>query len=182
MAVAPKSKQGKPQPSARASKVARVAAAIPAVLSAAEPTLATMNYAQVFRASPTLRIEMIKSGVSAQNVVTMATDLGRSQAQVVESLGLAISTFNRKLHSRQPLSLDESERVLGLAKLVGQVQVMVAESGDSRDFDAHRWFANWIDAPVPALGGHRPVEYLDTAEGRDMVSGLLAKMQSGAYA
>ena len=181
MAVVSKSTPGKAQSIARASKVGRVAKAIPALLSAAEPSLATMDYAQVFRASPTLRIGMIKSGVSAQDVVAMAETLGRSQVQVMETLGLAVSTFNRKLARRQLLSLDESERVLGMAKLVGQVQVMVEESGDARAFDAHRWFANWIDAPVPALGGHRPSEYLDTAEGRDMVSSLLGKMQSGAY-
>jgi len=101
---------------------------------------------------------------------------------LLQDLGLAVSTFNRKLANRQVLSRDESERVLGLAKLVGQVQVMVEQSGDVRGFNANHWFANWIDTPVPALGGHRPCEYLDTAEGRDLVSGLLAKMQSGAYA
>jgi putative toxin-antitoxin system antitoxin component (TIGR02293 family) len=178
----PKIAPRKSQASIVEKKVGRSREHLPSVLSAAEPVLTAMDYAGVFRASPTLRIAMIRSGVRAQEVVSMAAALGRTQVQVVETLGLAVSTFNRKLAHRKPLSLDESERVIGLAKLVGQVQVMVEESGVAAGFDANHWFANWIDAAVPALGGHRPIEYLDTSEGRDMVSNLLGKMQSGAYA
>ena len=35
---------------------------------------------------------------------------------------------------------------------------------------------------MPALGGERPVELMDTMEGQTLVSNLLAQMQSGAYA
>ena len=36
--------------------------------------------------------------------------------------------------------------------------------------------------PVPALGGARPIDLMDTMEGQALVSTTLAQLQSGAYA
>jgi len=68
------------------------------------------------------------------------------------------------------------------ADLVRQVEQMVAESGNPEGFDAGQWLAAWMERSVPALGGKRPAEYMATAEGRALISQLLAMMQSGAYA
>ncbi|MFT4439255.1 MbcA/ParS/Xre antitoxin family protein [Caballeronia sp. 15715] len=68
------------------------------------------------------------------------------------------------------------------ADLVHQVQKMVTESGEPEGFEAGQWLAAWMERSVPALGGRRPVEYMDTVEGRALISQLLAMMQSGAYA
>ncbi len=35
---------------------------------------------------------------------------------------------------------------------------------------------------MAALGGKRPADLMDTAEGQAIVSNLVARMQSGAYA
>lgn len=77
---------------------------------------------------------------------------------------------------------EQGERVVALAKMIGQVQTMVAESGDPEGFDAAQWLASWLERSVPALGGRCPGEYMDTAEGRELLSQLLAMTQSGAYA
>ena len=66
--------------------------------------------------------------------------------------------------------------------VVGQAEAMVKESGNPRRFDAAKWVGAWLEEPQPALGGKRPAELMDTAEGRGMVADLLARMQSGAYA
>ena len=58
----------------------------------------------------------------------------------------------------------------------------VEESGDPTDFDAPAWTATWLDRPLPALGGRKPADFMDTAEGQQLVSNLIARMQSGAYA
>jgi len=47
---------------------------------------------------------------------------------------------------------------------------------------AARWVMTWLGQPLPALGGRRPTELTGTAEGRALVSDLLAQRQSGAYA
>ncbi|WP_176668768.1 MbcA/ParS/Xre antitoxin family protein [Variovorax sp. SG517] len=42
--------------------------------------------------------------------------------------------------------------------------------------------AQWLDQPLSALNGQRPGDLMDTAEGQAMVSRLLSRIQSGAYA
>lgn len=102
--------------------------------------------------------------------------------QLYAWVGIPRATATRKLRLQGTLNQDESERVLGLARLIGHVQQIVAESGDDRDFDAGSWTAAWLSQPVPALGGRCPGEFVDTADGRELIAGLLARMQSGAYA
>jgi uncharacterized protein (DUF2384 family) len=69
----------------------------------------------------------------------------------------------------------------GIDMLVAQVRTMVRESGDLTDFDSEAWVRRWLERPHPALGGRRPAEFMDTREGRNQVSDLLARQQSGAY-
>jgi uncharacterized protein (DUF2384 family) len=58
---------------------------------------------------------------------------------------------------------------------------MVDESGDPRGFNAAEWVAQWLDAPLQALGGRRPAELMDTAEGQAIVANLLERIHSGVY-
>ena len=102
--------------------------------------------------------------------------------RLAAALGLARATVDRKARQNKALSADETSRLMGLARLVGQVQAMVAESGDTDGFNAAEWTARWLEQPLPALGGRRPAELMDTSEGQDIAAGLLARMQSGAYA
>jgi uncharacterized protein (DUF2384 family) len=39
-----------------------------------------------------------------------------------------------------------------------------------------------LERPNKALGSKAPGEFMDTADGRALVAGLVAQMQSGAYA
>ena len=67
-------------------------------------------------------------------------------------------------------------------RLLRQVEILVAESGDPTSFDAKAWLASWLGRPIPAFGGARPREFLGTEEGRQLVSQAITQMQSGAYA
>lgn len=80
------------------------------------------------------------------------------------------------------LSVAERERRVGLTKLIDQVASIVEESSELEGFNATQWFNDWITLPALALGGRKPAELLDTSEGREMVSKLLAQMQSSAFA
>ncbi|MEO9190059.1 MAG: MbcA/ParS/Xre antitoxin family protein [Acetobacteraceae bacterium] len=42
--------------------------------------------------------------------------------------------------------------------------------------------SHWLNDPLPALGGARPIDLMDTMEGQTLVSTTLAQLQSGAYA
>lgn len=139
-------------------------------------------YARVYTASPEDRIIMIRRGVPASDTKKIVKDLGVEQNVLHRALGFKTATVNRKVTRNDPLSSDESERLLGLAKLVGQLETIVSESGEPAAFDAARWLSRWLREPLPALGGQMPMSFLDTMEGQALVSDALARIQSGAYA
>jgi len=143
---------------------------------------AKFSYLGVYRASPFERIEMIKNGVLATEVKRVFKDLAIGQGEAFRALRLSPATVNKKAKQGQILSRGETERVIGIVKLVGQVEAMIQESGNPEGFDAVAWMARWLKEPLPAFGGVRPVDLIDTMEGQALVSMALTQMQSGAYA
>lgn len=149
---------------------------------ALEAAIKAGRYRNVHRANVTFRVEAIRHGLSATVMKQMADHMAISQERLYGTLGLPRATVVRKARQHALMNPDESERLLGLAELIGQVQEMVARTGDPTDFDAAKWVAQWMEQPLPALGGKRPAEWMDTAPGRQLVSDTIARMESGAYA
>lgn len=136
-----------------------------------------------FHLSPLERADLVKRGMPARAVQEMSAAMGLPREQFMRVTGLARSTVERKIAARRTLSEAESEKLVGVSRLIGQVDAMVHESGEApADFDAARWFAAWMAQPVPALGGRCPQELLDTADGREALATLLLQMKSGVYA
>jgi len=142
---------------------------------------AAVSFLGLYLASPEERIAMIREGIPAAEAKRIVGELFATQGAALEALKLSTATVNKKAKLGERLSPEESERVFGIARLVGQVEAMVAESGDATGFDARAWMARWLSEPLPALGGARPVEFMDTMEGQGLVSAALSRMQSGAY-
>ncbi len=142
----------------------------------------SFNFIDLYRASPFDRIGIIRAGVSARKVKYFITQLHLDQQVMFEALNLKTATMNKKAARDELLSTEDSERVVGLAKLVGQLEAMVEESGDKEGFDAPEWLSRWLREPLPALGGGKPIDLLDTMEGQALVSRALSQIQSGAYA
>jgi putative toxin-antitoxin system antitoxin component (TIGR02293 family) len=141
-----------------------------------------LSYLSVYRAPSLERISLIKQGVPAADVKRLLTDLNLGLGVGFKALNLSTATVNKKAKTGDLLSSEESERVIGLARLVGQLEAMVEASGDPSGFDANAWIARWLAEPLPAFGGARPLDLIDTMEGQGLVSSALAKLQSGAYA
>lgn len=136
-----------------------------------------------FSLSPLERVRLVKQGVPARTVQDLSAAMGLPREQLMRALGLARSTLERKIAARHRLSGPESEKLVGLSRLIGQVDAMVSESGaQAAGFVAARWFARWMAEPAAALGGLCPQELLDTADGREALSALLGQMQAGVYA
>lgn len=136
----------------------------------------------LYRATGLERVQMIREGVPAIFLERIVRKMGIPKERLYATLRLPRSTVDRKIRNNEALSPEHSERVIGLERIIGQVEVMVGESGDPQDFDANRWVGEWLERPLPALGGARPAEFMDTMEGQELVSRLLAQSQSGAYA
>lgn len=144
-----------------------------------QPTSA--SYAEFFLASPFSRIERIKAGIDANEAKRIFAALALAQSSAFSGLKLSAATVNRKAAKNETLPPSESERVLGMARLLGQLEVMVKESGNAEGFDVAGWMSRWLKEPLPALCGSRPLDLLDTMEGQTLVSNALAQIQSGAY-
>ena len=140
------------------------------------------TYLGYYEASNVDRIGIVKAGLPARLLTTLADDMHVTRERLYRWLGIARATANRKVKADEVLSQDESERALGIARLVGLVEKIVAESGEPVGFDAAQWTAAWLEGPNNALGGKTPGDFMDTADGRALVAGLVAQMQSGAYA
>lgn len=134
-----------------------------------------------FRASPLERVEIIKRRVPAKYVVTITASMKMTKETLYGALNLARATIDRKVLKKELLNQDESERVLAITRLVGQADNIVRESGEPEGFSAAEWVASWLQRSHPALGGRRPGELMDTADGRELVGDLLARQQTGAY-
>jgi putative toxin-antitoxin system antitoxin component (TIGR02293 family) len=140
------------------------------------------GFVTLYEAPVLTRVEWVKSGVGARDAKIILGQLQVPQGEALTALHIPVATVNRKAKTNAPLSPAEGERVLGVGRLLGQVQTMVRESGNREGFDASAWLSAWMSAPVPALGGARPLDLMDTMTGQALVSQVLAQMQSGAYA
>lgn len=143
---------------------------------------ASLSYLDIYRAEPLQRIEIVKQGVPAAQAKQIISDLDISVAAASKALHVPVATLNRKAKNKEVLAQDESERFIGLARLIGQVQAMVEAAGGAEGFDAKAWTSWWLQEPLPAFGGVRPVDLMDTMEGQALVSDTLGRIQSGVYA
>jgi len=150
------------------------------------------QYGRLYRTQAMERIRLITTGVRAEDAKKWLDIASLGRSATLKALDLPVATFNRKVKAGERLSQAESERVIGFARLVGQVEAMmedagveeagVEDAGGAAGFDAQEWLAQWLTTPVPALGGARPIDLMGTMEGQGLVSQTLAQMSSGAYA
>lgn len=140
-----------------------------------------LPYRDLYRSDRTGRIEMIRHGINAIAFRELASRMRLQQKDLLNALRMSQATVSRKITDQKPLSSADSEKVLGVATLIGQVESLIADSGVSEGFDAAEWVGRWLSAPHRALGGQLPLSYLDTNEGLSLVADLLARQQSGAY-
>jgi Protein of unknown function (DUF2384) len=68
-----------------------------------------------------------------------------------------------------------------MQQLVEQRAALVGKAGKFDRFDAPEWVADWLSRPCPALGGDRPISWLDTPERRKRVTKIIASAVNGAY-
>ena len=136
----------------------------------------------LYRAHPLERIELARRGLPAPFIQETAKLLHMSQDRLNQTLNIPRSTIDRRTRGGEPLTQAQSERLMGVIMLIGQVEEIMAEAGDeSESFDAGAWVSAWIEEPLPALGNRKAGELMDTAEGQQLVSRLLAQSVAGAY-
>jgi putative toxin-antitoxin system antitoxin component (TIGR02293 family) len=145
-----------------------------------------LSYATIAIQSPSENSDVVRRGIGAAFVRRLARDLEIDQSTLTAHMGIARSTFSRKLKNDESLSHGDGAIALGVARMIGEVDRMLRESGDPEQmgasFDVAEWTGRWLEQPVGALGNRRPLDYLDNAFGQETVLQIIRQMQSGAFA
>ena len=100
-----------------------------------------LSFATIYRAEPMDRIKLIRDGIPARYINVISDSMGITKETLFKFLNLPKSTIDKKSVANQMLPIEQGERLIGIAKLVGQVESIIAESGNPNGFDAAKWVA-----------------------------------------
>lgn len=137
----------------------------------------------VHAANPMQLIETERRGVAAIFVKDLAKRMAIPAQRMFDILGVPKATAEKKVAAGELLTGTGGRAALGMARLLGIAQEIVADSTAeaAKGFDTARWLGRWLETPQPALGGRRPAELIETPTGLEVVARLLGALRSGAY-
>lgn len=121
--------------------------------------------------SPLEQVETIRKGMAAQVFDQLAVLLGVGKEALAEKLNINAQTL-RKRKSRV-LSAGEAEKSLRVARIFAFAEEVLGSEENAR---------TWLNQQIPALGGKRPLDLLDTDVGAQEVTNLLGGIKWGMYA
>lgn len=139
-------------------------------------------FIDIYKATPSQRVDWIERGIASTVALNIVATASRDKSETLAALALPVATFNRKIKAKAVFSPQESERLLGFARLIGQVEAMLEGRAGADGFDPRAWLSEWLRAPLPALDNRRPIEFLGTIEGQNLVSTTLDRIAGGVYA
>ena len=116
-------------------------------------------------------IAAIQAGLDATLVRELALLLDLNLEELAVPLHLTNRTLHRRLEEGR-LSLDESERLLALAKILSLATATLG--GKSKA-------VHWMKSPVPALGGKTPLECAATHIGLRQIEDILVRIEDVVY-
>src|SRR5206468_3314881 len=93
----------------------------------------------------------------------------------VEDLAFPLHLTGRTLHrriERGRLTLDESERLLALVKVLALAKQTLGSEAKA---------VHWLKSPLPALGGRTPLQYAETQIGLREIEEILVRIQDVVY-
>ena len=127
----------------------------------------------VFAKDASEQIRLCREGVPSDAVDKLASRLQLSRAQFVAAISLPLSTIERRVAAKRPLSPAESNRIYRVEKVLARtLEVLEDESASIL----------WVQLPLRSLGGVSPLSLLDTNAGVDLVLATLTRIEQGVVA
>jgi putative toxin-antitoxin system antitoxin component (TIGR02293 family) len=117
-------------------------------------------------------IRLLKRGLPAQGWTVLVNSLGANEKDLAEVVQISTTTLARRKKAGR-FTLEESERLLRIARLVAQAQ---------RVFRSQQGLARWFNQPNRGLGGATPLEYASTPIGAEEVERVLERILDGSPA
>lgn len=121
-----------------------------------------------------LQVERERHGVTTTEAEALRRALALSVDRYAPLLGMKPSAYKRYRARRTKIKGAPGYAIGDLESMLCKIDGLV--STDVDDFNAARWFSEWIELPQPALGGLTPAVLLDTPAGRQLVARLLGAM------
>jgi len=116
-------------------------------------------------------IKMARNGLKKTTLYSLASYLNVTMDQ----LSLLLQTSYRNLQRKdasEVLDRYKTEKVLELAAFTSRgIQVIGSKAA----------FQQWVHTPILALGNRKPIEFLDTTFGIQMVLKILGRLEQGVY-
>lgn len=119
----------------------------------------------------TAAAELVKEGIPAGLLRELADRLKLSLLDLAVPLHLPPRTLHRRLE-RGRLSLDESERLLAITRILRQATDVLGNEVKA---------VHWLKSPVPALDGKTPLECAETQVGLREVEDVLTRIEDVVY-
>lgn len=114
-------------------------------------------------------INTARSGVSGSAIKTGSKRIDR--ALFIKLMNTSSSNLSR-LYSKKSLNTSDSEEILDT------FCVVAAAIAIWDDIDRA---LVWLNTPIPALAGDKPIDLFDTFSGRKWVSEVLSKIEQGEF-
>lgn len=115
-------------------------------------------------------IELARKGVPGEWVKKIVDKTGLREL-FMAILGVSSGNLSR-IYRRKSLSREQSEEVLDTIRLLHQANTV---------WESEALASQWLASPVVALSGEKPINLLDTFEGRKWVSQVLDHIEQGDF-
>lgn len=116
-------------------------------------------------------IHLTREGVKKSTLKTLAAYLGITMEMMSRLLHTSYRNIQRK-EKDSLLDTLKTERVLELASFT-QRGIEVIGNKDA--------FAEWIQSPLIALGNKKPLDFLDTSFGIQLLTKILGRLEQGVF-
>ncbi len=138
---------------------------------------------QLALATPLQLVETERNGVAGGFLKALSRRMEIPAARVFSMLGVPKATAEKKAAANEVVSGSGGQAAIGMAKLLGIAQAIVANSTavEAKGFDSAKWLGRWLERAQPSLGGRKPADLIDTPTGIEVVARLLGAVESGAY-
>lgn len=117
-------------------------------------------------------IQCIRSGVPKKALDNLVDVTGISPAGLASIVRTSDRTL-RRYSANQKLNAEQSERVIELAKVYSRGEEVFGSIDNFRE---------WMNSTVLALGNKKPIEFLDTSLGIEMLMDELGRIEHGIFA
>lgn len=116
-------------------------------------------------------IRAVRKGIPGQVAREAVSLLGGHREIIADLAGTTPGNLHR-IYKKQALGKTESEGILDLFRLFAYAKTI---------FDSDDIVREWLGCEIPALSGSRPIDLMDTFQGRAIVRDVLGRIKQGEF-